>query len=50
MKSLVTGGCSLLDLILADCLVELGHEVVVIDNHSSDAHFFNKLYPFKNET
>lgn len=49
MKSLVTGGCGFIGSNLVDCLVELGHEVVVIDNHSSDAHFFNKLYPFTNE-
>ena len=46
MKSLVTGGCGFIGSNLVDCLVELGHEVVVIDNHSSDAHFFNKRYPF----
>lgn len=50
MKSLVTGGCGFIGSNLVDQLVKLKHEVVVIDNHSSDAHFFNKLYPFINES
>ena len=50
MKSLVTGGCGFIGSNLVDQLVKLKHEVIVIDNHSSDAHFFNKLYPFINES
>ena len=38
MKSLVTGGVGFIGSNLVDRLIELGHEVVVIDNEYSDAH------------
>ena len=38
MKYLVTGGAGFIGSNIVDSLVELGHEVVVIDNESSESH------------
>jgi UDP-glucose 4-epimerase len=38
MKSLVTGGAGFIGSNLVDSLIEMGHEVIVIDNEYSDAH------------
>ena len=40
MKSLVTGGSGFIGSHIVDKLVELGHEVIVIDNESADAEKF----------
>jgi UDP-glucose 4-epimerase len=40
MKSLVTGGAGFIGSNIVDKLVELGHEVIVIDNESADAEKF----------
>ena len=45
MKILVTGGCGFIGSNLTDALINLGHDVCVIDNLSSDAHdqfYYNK--------
>ena len=49
MKSLVTGGAGFIGSNLVDLLLKKGHEVVVIDNESSDAHenFYWNDQPFK---
>lgn len=39
MKSLVTGGAGFIGSHIVDRLVDLGHEVVVIDNESSTCHY-----------
>lgn len=38
MKSLVTGGAGFIGSNLVDKLIEIGHEVIVIDNEYSDVH------------
>lgn len=42
MKSLVTGGAGFIGSHIVDKLIELGHEVIVIDNESSEVH--NNFY------
>jgi UDP-glucose 4-epimerase len=39
MKSLVTGGSGFIGSHIVNKLIDLGHEVVVIDNESSQSHF-----------
>jgi len=53
MKSLVTGGCGFIGSHIVDRLIQLGHEVVVIDNQKSSTRqefFFNEnaLYHTEN--
>ena len=38
VKSLVTGGAGFIGSNLVDKLIDLGHEVIVIDNEYSDVH------------
>ena len=38
MKYLVTGGAGFIGSNIVDSLIELGHEVIVIDNESSESH------------
>ena len=45
MKSLVTGGAGFIGSNIVDRLISLGHEVIVIDNESSESHdqfYWNK--------
>jgi UDP-glucose 4-epimerase len=52
MKIIVTGGCGFIGSTLTDKLIELGHEVIVVDNLSAIVHesfYFNdkaKYYEF----
>jgi UDP-glucose 4-epimerase len=39
MRSLVTGEAGFIGSNLVDRLLEMGHEVVLIDNEYSDAHY-----------
>ena len=46
MRCLVTGGCGFIGSNLVDKLIEIGHDVVVVDNESATAHesfYYNKL-------
>lgn len=51
MKSLVTGGAGFIGSNLVDKLIELGHEVICVDNESAECHeqfYWNKnAYNFK---
>ena len=38
MRTVVTGGCGFIGSHLVDRLIDQGHEVMVIDNESADAH------------
>jgi UDP-glucose 4-epimerase len=48
MKSIVTGGAGFIGSHIVDKLIELGHEVIVIDNESSTVH--NHFYYNDNAT
>jgi UDP-glucose 4-epimerase len=48
MNIIVTGGCGFIGSNLTDALINLGHNVTVIDNLSSDAH--DQFYYNKNAT
>ena len=51
MKSLVTGGAGFIGSNLVDRLIEIGHEVIVIDNEYSDVHdqfyWYNEAQNYK---